>query len=197
MRHTLAVLAAFAIASLASTGWAQKGKGKSKAESSIPDSVNRQFQWEEKVVGPKDKGVDHQKIQRMQEQARREEAAHINDPPPPPKHARAEGVSAPASATLPTMDIEKPAPAGSVKKPARAPVAAASEEPPRRKDAIDDILAEEGASPKQPATARGSRGAGGLGSIVAVADADKAPAAKPRPAHHTRKAARRKPHKRH
>lgn len=101
------------------------------------DGLRKQFQWEEKVLGPKDpKQVDHAKIAALQEQARREDA---NRPKTPQKTVRAEGIAAPASSTLPTMDIEKPAPAGSIHYPGKKTAARA--EAPKSHDAIDDFLA--------------------------------------------------------
>ena len=173
MRLPLVVSAAIAIlvTAAAPASWAKrKGQGqKQDTSTAVPDSINRQFQWEDKVVGPKDKGVDHEKIAAMQEQARREDATRKKEPPK--KAARPEGISAPASATPPTMDIEKPA-ATAPKKPAKKVVA----EAPHRKDDIDNLLEEEGVKPGT-ATAKGS---GGLGSILAV---DDKPAASAAPTH--------------
>src|SRR3954447_25830884 len=132
MRLKFVVSAAVTIFVLsgATLTWAQKGSAKGKKAddgTAVPESINRQFQWEEKVVGPKDKGVDHKKIAAMQEQARREDAAKKKEPPK--KMGRAEGIDAPASTSIPTQDIEKPA----------APVARKSarkntEEAPRQRD---------------------------------------------------------------
>jgi hypothetical protein len=185
MRLPLLVSAAIAILvmTVASESWAKR-KGQAQRQdtsTAVPDSINRQFQWEDKVVGPKNKGVDHQKIAAMQEQARREDAARKKEPPR--KAARPEGISAPASATPPTMDIEKPS-ANAPKKPAKKVVA----EAPRRKDDIDNLLDEEGVKPGT-ATAKGS---GGLGSILAV---DDKPAASAAPTHAVVKKSKR-PHRR-
>jgi hypothetical protein len=186
-----AVIASLALFT-APHGWAQKG-GKEKGNGSkeaVPEAVNRQFQWEERVVGPKTKGVDHRKIAEMQEQGRREDAARKQEPPP--KKSRAEGVAAPATATLPTMDIEKPAPAGSIKRPMKK-AAYAPEEPARRRDAIDDILADQGSGPRHDSRASSS-GRTGLATVLAIGDSTPAPrqqvsAKKVRPAskrHHRR-----------
>ncbi|HVR61344.1 MAG TPA: hypothetical protein VMU50_05560 [Polyangia bacterium] len=108
----------------------------SKEKEVSADGLRKQLQWEDKVVGPKQgKQIDHAKIAALQEQARRDEA---NRPKTPQKTARPEGVSGPASSTLPTMDIEKPAPAGSVHYPAKKTARA---EAPKSHDAIDDFLA--------------------------------------------------------
>lgn len=125
------------LSSAAASSWAQKGKKKDSAEV-VPDSINRQFQWEEKVVGPKDKGVDHRKIAALQEQARREEEAKRKEPQQPKKVERAAGIDAPATASIPTQDIEKPAAA-----PAKKPVKRAAYEEPRRRDALDNLLTQE------------------------------------------------------
>src|SRR5215471_13479918 len=141
MQFKLPVTAAAALLLMcgATASRAEKGSARGKkSETTVPESVNRQFQWEEKVVGPKTKGVDHQKIAAMQEQARREDAARKKEPPK--KATRAEGIDAPASSTLPTMDIEKPAPAGSIR---RTSGPAKKAEEPRRHDALDNLLAEE------------------------------------------------------
>jgi hypothetical protein len=189
MRSKLAVSAVVAALVLcgASVSRADKGSGKGKKTTDaevVPDSVNRQFQWEEKVVGPKDKGVDHKKIAAMQEQARREDAAKKKEPPK--KQGRAEGISAPASSTLPTMDIEKPAAASARKAPARK---AAPE--PRSHDAIDDLLADQGVKPGTATSSSNSKNA--LGSVLAVDDqpqhkpaapAPKKTASRAKPRHH-------------
>jgi hypothetical protein len=169
---------------VAPESWAKRKGPAQKQDSStaVPDSINRQFQWEDKVVGPKNKGVDHEKIAAMQEQARREDAARKKEPAAK-KAGRAEGIAAPASATPPTMDIEKPV-AASAKKPAKRTVA----EEPHRKDAIDNLLDEEGVKPGA-ATPKSN---GGLGSILAV---DDKPAATAAPTHAVAKKSKR-PHRR-
>jgi hypothetical protein len=162
LKFLVSALTAILFLSGSTAVWAQGAKGKRKeSKEVVPDSINRQFQWEEKVVGPKDKGIDHQKIAAMQEQARREDAAKKKEPQQPKKAARAEGVDAPASATLPTMDIEKPAPVAS-KRPVKK---AAYQEPPRQRDAIDNLLAEE-----MPAKSDAASGRSGLGSVLASND---------------------------
>ena len=112
MRPMLAVSAGVSLLLLAAgAGWAgAKGKGDvaESGKDKEPASFNKTFQWEEKVVGPKDKGVDHDKIAAMQEQGRREDAAKRREPPK--KAQRTEGVNGPASSVIPTQDIEKPAP---------------------------------------------------------------------------------------
>lgn len=166
-------LSAVLMVSGGAMSWAQKGSGKGKkSDELVPDSVNRQFQWEEKVVGPKNEGVDHKKIAAMQEQARREDAAR-RKAPPPPKKQRTDGVAAPASSTIPTQDIEKPTAPGT----ARKPTTAKKVEPPHKPDALDNLLAEEGAKPGAAASSASGRRA--LGSLLAVDDANKRPAPAP------------------
>src|SRR5579872_1712260 len=133
-------------------------KGKEKELSA--DGIRSQLQWEDKVVGPQTgKQIDHAKIAALQEQARRDEASRPKTAPR--KAARPEGVAAPASSTLPTMDIEKAAPAGSVKLPPKKSAAHAAA--PKQHDAVDDFLAMAGND--QPAThppgnSKKARGAG-------------------------------------
>ena len=136
MRPMLAVSAGVSLMLLAAgTGWA--GGRKRRAETGKdkePASFNKTFQWEEKVVGPKDKGVDHDKIAAMQEQGRREDAAKRKEPPK--KAERPAGVNGPASSVLPTQDIEKPH-AVTMRKASYTP-------PPKQHDEIDNVLAENG-----------------------------------------------------
>lgn len=143
---------------MSGAGWAG-GKGRPKAETGkekeVTSSFNKQFQWEEKVVGPKDKGVDHDKIAAMQAEGRREEAAKKREEMAS-GHKKAEprpdGISGPATATLPTMDIEKAAPAGSVRQPVRK---ASYTPPPKAHDDIDNVLAENGVGDGSSAAAEG------------------------------------------
>jgi hypothetical protein len=120
------------------------------------DGIHKTLQWEDKVVGPNnDKKIDHAKIAALQEQARRDEAAKPKVAPNR-KPVRPQGVAAPASSTLPTMDIEKPAPAGSVKLPAKK--SGAHAEAPKQHDAIDDFLAMNGSEhPSAPASGSSNR----------------------------------------
>src|SRR5262249_23292680 len=121
----------------AGTGWAggkTKAVDSAKDKEAAPASFNKTFQWEERVVGPKDKGVDHDKIAAMQERGRREDAAQRREAPK--KEARPEGVNGRASSVIPTQDIEKPH-AVNVRKASYAPA-------PRQHDEIDNVLAENG-----------------------------------------------------
>jgi hypothetical protein len=135
----LAVSAGVSLLLLAAgPGWA--GGKKNAAESSkekeaAPASFNKTFQWEEKVVGPKDKAVDHDKIAAMQEQGRRDEAARKKEPPK--KAERPAGVNGPASSVIPTQDIEKPRAVTMRKASYNAPA-------PRHHDEVDNLLAENG-----------------------------------------------------
>jgi hypothetical protein len=137
--HSAPVMALVGLLALASTvARAEKTRGKNEKEL-MPESINRQFAWEEKVVGPKsEKSIDHAKIAALQQQAKKQEEEQRNRPAPKP--TRAEGVAAPASVVLPTMDIEKPAPAGSIRRPGKK--TAAAEPAKAEPDAIDALLAQ-------------------------------------------------------
>jgi hypothetical protein len=167
MRPMFAVTAGVALLLLASgSGWAG-GKGRVRVAQNTdsakvketPPAFNKTFQWEEKELGPKDKGIDHAKIAAMQEQGRRDDEAKRKEQVAggkPKKEARADGITGPATATLPTMDIEKPAPAGSVKSPVRK----ASYTPaPKTHDALDNLLAANGAGDSASSSE-------GLGSVL-------------------------------
>jgi hypothetical protein len=133
----LAVSAGVSLLLLAAgPGWAggKKSTDSGKDKEAAPASFNKTFQWEEKVVGPKDKGVDHNKIAAMQEQGRRDEAARKQAPPKKP--VRTAGVNDPASSTIPTQDIEKPH-AVTLHKASYTPA-------PKQHDEIDNVLAENG-----------------------------------------------------
>jgi hypothetical protein len=153
MQFKFAVSAGLALL-LAGASVAQADKKKTKEEE-VPANINKQFQWEDKVVGPK-AGIDRDKIAETQERGRREEEQRKKEPAK--KQERAQGVEAPASSTLPTMDIEKPstAPAKKQKKVAEAP---------KQKDALDNLLDDQGVKPNRP------DGAGdGLGGVFASDD---------------------------
>lgn len=165
MRPMFAVSASLALILLASgTGWAGE-KGRIRVAQNVdsskvketPPAFNKTFQWEEKELGPKDKGINHDKIAAMQEQGRREDAARKRDEAANhgKKPARADGITGPATATLPTMDIEKAAPAGSVKLPVRK----ASYTPPKQHDEIDNVLAANGVGSDSDSSE-------GLGSVL-------------------------------
>jgi hypothetical protein len=163
MRPMFAVTAGVTLLLLASTGWAggqrrvrlAQNTGDASKVKETPPAFNKTFQWEEKELGPKDKGVDHKKIQALQEQGRRDDEARRKEQAAggqAKKPARADGITGPATATLPTMDIEKPAPAGSIKTPVRK----ASYTPPKTHDEIDNVLAENGVGDSASSDALGS-----------------------------------------
>ncbi len=138
------------------TGARADKKKKSSDGTEVSSNVNKQFEWENKVVGPKE-GIDKDHLAAVQEQGRREEAQRKKEPPK--KQGRAAGVDAAGSATLPTMDIEKAA-APAAKKQKK--VASAE---PKKKDSLDNLLDSEGVRPDNPSG--GGTGDDGLGSIVA------------------------------
>jgi hypothetical protein len=144
---------ALLVATGASRGWAEKKKNSDE----VPASMNKQFEWENRVVGPKE-GLDKERLARIQEQGKREDEARKKEPPK--KQQRAAGVAEAGSATLPTMDIEKPAAAPTKKAPKK--VAAA----PAQKDSLDNLLSEQGAKPYSDRTAKG--GNGGLDNLFAA-----------------------------
>jgi hypothetical protein len=144
---------AFLILTSASFSSADKGKGKGKDSSEVSTNFNKQFEWEQKVVGPKS-GLDKDRVAAIQEQGRREEEARKKEPPK--KQERAKGVDAPATEALPTMDIEKPA-APPPKKQKKVVA-----EAPKQRDALDNLLDEQGVKPHTPPS-----GGDGLGSLLA------------------------------
>ena len=127
-------------------GWAGERSQDAAKNKEVPAAFNKTFQWEEGVVGPRKKGIDHEKIAAMQEEGRRQDETKRKqrESGQAPKAERTEGVNGPASAKLPTMDIEKPAPAGSIR--TSGSVKRAAYTPPRQHDAIDDALADNRAS---------------------------------------------------
>ena len=107
--------------------------------SEMPASINQQFQWEDKVVGPKE-GLG-QRQGRGHPRARPARGAGAqNEGPEKVKRVVAE----PASATLPTKDIEKPAAPIERKEKKVAPQA------PKQRDALDNLLDEQGVKPNRP-----------------------------------------------
>ncbi|HEY6477628.1 MAG TPA: hypothetical protein VI456_13690 [Polyangia bacterium] len=148
---------ALLIFTCASGARAEKKKKSGETSTEVSSNVNKQFEWENKVVGPKE-GIDKDHLAAVQEQGRREDAERKKAPPK--KQERARGVDAAGTASLPTMDIEKPAAASSRKQPRK--VASAE---PKRKDSLDNLLDSEGVKPDNPSG--GKTGDDGLGSIVA------------------------------
>jgi hypothetical protein len=163
-----------ALALLIATGATAAHAGKNKKASGetnteVSSNVNKQFEWENKVVGPKE-GIDKNRLAAIQEQGRREDAERKKAPPK--KAERAKGVDAAGSASLPTMDIEKAA-TPTAKKQKKVAVAE-----PKHKDSLDNLLDSEGVKPDNPSGGR--TGDDGLGSIVASDSGSKKTAKKHR-----------------
>ena len=156
---TLATSVAALLLSGASPVLARGGKKDSSGE--MPASINQQFQWEDKVVGPKE-GLDKDKVAATRERGIKEDQERKAKGPEKVKRTVAE----PSTAAIPTQDIEKPAaPIERKKKVASAPT-------PRQKDALDNLLDEQGIKPKNPTAGTGGDG---LNSVLA---SDDKPAAK-------------------
>ena len=155
MRFKSAATAAIAL--LMITGGVSRAEKKAKKDSSgeVGTGIDKQLEWENKVVGPK-AGINKDHLAAIQEQGRREDAERKKEPPK--KVGRATGIDAPASSELPTMDIEK-ASTGSRKS---KKVASAE---PRQKDSLDNLLDSEGVKPDNPSGGR--TGDDGLGSLLA------------------------------
>ena len=156
MRFKLAASAAIALLMVtAGVSHADKKKKAASDNGEVSSGIDKQLEWENKVVGPKE-GIDKNHLAAVQEQGRREEAQRKKEPPK--KVGRAAGIDAPASSTLPTMDIEK---ASTPTK--RSKKVAAAE--PKKKDSLDNLLDSEGVHPDNPSGGR--TGDDGLNSIVA------------------------------
>jgi len=150
---------AAAITLLMVTAGAGIGHAKDKKKDSsgeVSTGLDKQLEWENKVVGPK-AGINKDHLAAIQEQGRREDAERKKEPPK--KVGRAAGVDAPASSELPTMDIEKPS-SGTRKAPKR--MASADT---HKKDSLDNLLDSEGIKPDNPSGGR--TGDDGLGSLLA------------------------------
>jgi hypothetical protein len=118
-------------------------------------SMTQQFQWEDKVVGPKE-GLDKDKVAATRERGIKEEQERKARGPEKVKKV----VADPSTATIPTQDIEKPAaPVEHKKKVAAAPA-------PRQKDALDNLLDEQGVKPNRPS----GGGTSGLDAVFASDD---------------------------
>jgi hypothetical protein len=153
-KFTLATsVAALLVGAAASPSFARGGKKESGTV--VPAAINQQFDWENKVVGPKE-GLDHDKVAATRERGIREEEERKKEPPKKVKRSVAE----PSTSSIPTQDIEKPAaPVEHKKKLAAAPA-------PRQKDALDNLLDEQGVKPNRPS----GGGTGGLDSVLASDD---------------------------
>jgi hypothetical protein len=158
MQSKFAASAAIAllIVTGATASRAEKKKKAVESNTEVSTNVNKQFEWENKVVGPKE-GIDKDHLAAIQEQGRREEAQRKKEPPK--KVGRAAGVDAAGSATLPTMDIEKAATPTAKK---QKKVASAE---PKKKDSLDNLLDSEGVKPDNPSG--GGTGDDGLNSLMA------------------------------
>ena len=134
--------------------WAQKGKKGKDSSPEMSSNMKQQFEWEEKVVGPRE-GLDHKKMAAIQERGKREDEERKKEPPK--KVVRS--VAEPSTATLPTMDIEKAAAAPTKTKKAKVA------EAPKQRDALDNLLEEQGVRPNKPPS-----GGDGLNSLLASGD---------------------------
>ena len=97
---------------------------------------------------------DKDRVAATRERGEREEQERKNRPPEKVKKV----VADPASATLPTMDIEKPAAPAERKQKKVA-------QAPRQRDALDNLLDDQGVKPNNP-----SGGSSGLDSVLASGD---------------------------
>jgi hypothetical protein len=137
----------------ASPSFARGGKKESSPEMS--SQMNQQFDWEKKVVGPKE-GLDHDKVAATRERGIREDEERKKQVP----QKKVKVVAEPSTAAIPTQDIEKPAaPVERKKKVAAAPA-------PKKRDALDNLLDEQGIKPNNPS----GGGTAGLDSVLASAD---------------------------
>ncbi len=161
LKIALSTAAAVLIATTATQGWADKGKGKKEAE--VTGSFQKQFEWESRVVGPKE-GLDHDRLAAIQEKGRKDDEARKKEPPK--KVERAAGLNEAGSVALPTMDIEKPA----AKKSPAAKRELAAAPAPRRKDSLDNLLDEQGVKPYTPQTGKKSNDNAGLDNLFASDD---------------------------
>ena len=128
--------------------------GKKDGDTAVPASINQQFEWENRVVGPKE-GLDQKKVAATREQGIREEEERKKQAPVKVKRTVAE----PSTAAIPTQDIEKPA-APTEKKQKKVAQA------PRQRDALDNLLDEQGVKPNRPS----GGGTSGLDSVFASDD---------------------------
>ena len=157
-----AALALLIVTGATSARAEKRKKSSGETSTEVSAGVNKQFEWENKVVGPKE-GIDKDHLAPIQEQGRREEAQRKKEPPK--KATRASGVDAAGSATLPTMDIEKAATPTAKK---QKKVASAE---PKKKDSLDNLLDSEGVKPDNPSG--GGTGDDGLNSLMADSGAKK------------------------
>ena len=147
-------VAALLLVGSTSPSFARGGRKESSKET--PAQFNQQFDWENKVVGPKE-GLDHDKVAATRERGIKEEEERKKQVPQKQKKVVAE----PSTAAIPTQDIEKPAaPVEHKKKVASAPA-------PKKRDALDNLLDEQGIKPNRPS---GGGTGDGLGAVLASDD---------------------------
>ncbi|HEY7376606.1 MAG TPA: hypothetical protein VIF57_30885 [Polyangia bacterium] len=147
------VAALFLVGAGASPAFARGGK-KGAGGDEMPASINQQFQWEDKVVGPKE-GIDRDKLAATRERGVKEDQERKARGPEKVKRTVAE----PSTASIPTQDIEKPA------APVERKKKMAATQAPRQRDALDNLLDEQGVKPNRP-----SGGSTGLDSVLASDD---------------------------
>jgi len=148
-QFTLATSVAALLLAGTSAAFARGGK---KDSGEMPASINQQFQWEDKVVGPRE-GLDKDKVAATRERGIKEEQERKARGPEKVKHTVAE----PSTASIPTQDIEKPA------APVERKKKMAATQAPLQKDALDNLLDEQGVKPNNPS-------GGGLDSVFASDD---------------------------
>ena len=139
MRPMFAVSAGVTLLLLASgTGWAA-GRNRSITQNvdsakvkETPPAFNKTFQWEEKELGPKDKGVDHDESPpcRSRGVARTRPSARSRPPAATPRRPARTASPAPRPRRCPPWTSRSPEPAGSVRQPG---VRKASYTPPKRR----------------------------------------------------------------
>jgi len=150
-QFTLASVATLLLAGSSSTLAFARG-GKKEASNEMPASMSQQFQWEDKVVGPKE-GLDKDKVAATRERGIKEDQERKAKGPEKVKRTVAE----PSTAAIPTQDIEKPA------APVERKKKVAAAQAPRQRDALDNLLDEQGVKPNRPS----GGGTGGLDSVFA------------------------------
>src|SRR5262249_31908033 len=130
--------------------------GKKDPNNEMSAQMKNQFDWENKVVGPKE-GLDHDKVAATRERGIKEEEERKKQVP----QKKVKVVAERSTASIPTQDIEKPAaPVERKKKVAAAPA-------PRKRDALDNLLDEQGIKPNRPS---GGGTGDGLGAVLASDD---------------------------
>jgi hypothetical protein len=117
-----------------------------------PASINQQFEWENKVVGPKE-GLDHDKVAATRERGIREEAG-AQEARRPEKVKR----------SSPTRRRRRSRPRTSRSRRAdREEAEEGRRSAPRQRDALDNLLDEQGVKPNNPS----GGGSSGLASVLA------------------------------